>query len=108
LWERIKVTEPSASKNPAIYSNIITSGLIIIQQNILVNGRVIDITRLHRFTMKKRKPHKKHWYRQYLGECPACGRDKSYRERVYGDKPNDSKEIYIYLHPYECYDWCTG
>ena len=37
----------------------------------------------------------KYWYRQYVGECPVCGHNESYKERVYGEKPTDPKEIYI-------------
>jgi hypothetical protein len=39
---------------------------------------------------------KKYWYRMYFGECPLCGRSKSYRERVYGEKPEDPNERYVY------------
>jgi hypothetical protein len=54
---------------------------------------------------KKVKPH---WYRQYVGECPVCGSNKSYRERVYGRKPKDPKKVYIWLSDQETYDWCVG
>jgi hypothetical protein len=54
---------------------------------------------------KKRRPHKKHWYKRTITECPVCGRGKDYRERVYGEKPEDPKEIYKYeVH----YDWCNA
>jgi hypothetical protein len=49
---------------------------------------------------------KRYWYRQYLGECPVCGSDKSYRERVYGKKPKNNKKIYVFIPAYECYLWC--
>lgn len=49
---------------------------------------------------------KPHWYRIYIGECPVCGRDASYRERVYGEKPNDPRERYIWLPDYQTYDGC--
>ena len=26
----------------------------------------------------------KYWYKIHIGECPICGRDQSYRERIYG------------------------
>jgi hypothetical protein len=56
-------------------------------------------------TLKRRK-HRTHWYRQYVGECPVCGRDKSYRERVYGKPPKDPRKRYVQLSPTECYDHC--
>ena len=58
--------------------------------------------------MKRRKPIRKHWYIQYLGECPACGRDKSWRERVYGRKPKDERRRCVQLSQKECYDHCIG
>lgn len=51
---------------------------------------------------------KKHWYRVYLGECPVCGSDKSYRERVYGKRPAKSEDRYVLLKDTETFDWCTG
>ena len=47
-----------------------------------------------------------HWYKQYLGACPVCGSDKSYRERVYGEKPTKPEDCYEYMSDGECYDWC--
>lgn len=55
-----------------------------------------------------RKSHKKHWYKIYLGECPVCGRDKSSRERVYGERPEDPKDRYEYLPDTITYDNCMG
>jgi len=52
--------------------------------------------------MKKQKC----WYRQYMGECPVCGKDKSYKERVNGTKPKDSTKIYVQLSQAECFDNC--
>ena len=49
---------------------------------------------------------KKYWYRQYIGECPVCGRDHSFKERVYGEKPTNREEIYKYLSDQETYDHC--
>ena len=49
---------------------------------------------------------KKYWYRIYVGECPICGRDKSYRERVYGEKPKDTKNRYVWLKEQDTYDNC--
>lgn len=51
--------------------------------------------------MAKRRAH---WYRFNLGECPVCGRDQSYRERVYGRKPKDPKKRYVYLPQTACCD----
>lgn len=48
----------------------------------------------------------KHWYRQYIGECPICGHDASYKERVYGEKPSDDSEIYIMIPDNQTYDSC--
>jgi hypothetical protein len=57
---------------------------------------------------KKKKQQEKHWYRMYYGECPVCGRLDSYRERVYGEKPKDPKEIYKQVSDKDCYDYCVG
>jgi hypothetical protein len=54
---------------------------------------------------RKRRP-RKHWYRLYFGECPVCGRDKSYRERVYGKRPRRRKDRIIYLNQTTTYDGC--
>ena len=51
---------------------------------------------------------KQHWYRQYVGECPVCGRNAGWKERVYGEKPEDTTEIYIQLKDTETYDHCMG
>lgn len=48
----------------------------------------------------------KHWYKIYIGECPVCGRDKSFRVRVYGKKPPNPAKRYLYMTLQECYDWC--
>lgn len=48
----------------------------------------------------KQKPH---WYRMFVGECPVCGRDGSYRERVYGPKPeHDARYVDLSLHEGYC------
>lgn len=47
-----------------------------------------------------------YWYRYYIGECPLCGKDKSYKERVYGPKPKDRSKRYINLLDTETYDHC--
>jgi hypothetical protein len=51
---------------------------------------------------------KKYWYKIYIGECPVCGCDKSYRERVYGPKPKKREDRYVWLSDYETYDHCIG
>lgn len=50
---------------------------------------------------------KKYWYRFYWGECPVCGRDKSYKERVYGKKPKNHDKRHIQLSEFETYDHCV-
>jgi hypothetical protein len=52
------------------------------------------------------KPMPKHWYRMYIGECPCCGRDKSYRERVYGEPPADPRDRYVHLPDTQTFDGC--
>jgi hypothetical protein len=49
--------------------------------------------------MRKRK----YWYRFHIQECPVCGSDHSYKERVYGRKPGIAKR---YIHEGYYYDWC--
>jgi hypothetical protein len=49
---------------------------------------------------------RKFWMRIWIGECPLCGRDKGYRERVYGRKPKLWQNRYRYISPEHCYDWC--
>ena len=52
---------------------------------------------------RKKKPY---WYRHHIGECPVCGHDKSYRERVYGKKPKNPRRIWVHLPYTETYDYC--
>jgi hypothetical protein len=52
--------------------------------------------------------HRKHWYRIYVGECPVCGRDQGYRERVYGRKPKSAKCRIVYLPDSQTYDHCEN
>lgn len=59
-------------------------------------------------TQQKRRKHEPHWYRQYIGECPVCGRDKSYRERVYGKRPEKLEDRIVYLADSQTYDHCMG
>lgn len=51
---------------------------------------------------------KRYWYRQYVGECPGCGRNAGWKERVYGKKPKDFRKVYIQLTDAQCYDYCMG
>jgi hypothetical protein len=37
---------------------------------------------------------------------PVCGRDASYRERVYGEKPKEKEEIYKYIPDNQTYCGC--
>ena len=56
--------------------------------------------------MKRRKT-RKHWYRQYIGECPVCGRSVGWpRERVYGKKPK--RNIYVFVSDRQAYCGCVG
>ena len=47
-----------------------------------------------------------HWYRIHLGECPVCGSDQSYRERVYGERPEKNEDRYVYRPDSQTYDHC--
>ena len=47
-----------------------------------------------------------HWYRRYIGECPLCGRDAGYKERVYGKKPADPSKVWVHLSNHATYDGC--
>ena len=49
---------------------------------------------------------KSYWYKQFLGECPMCGRNRNRKERVMGKKPKDKEKIYIYLSEYDTYCGC--
>ncbi len=51
-----------------------------------------------------RRPHSSHWYRIYVCECPLCGHDFGHRERVYGEKPKDHRERYVYEQPRACWN----
>jgi hypothetical protein len=55
---------------------------------------------------KQRKPAPPHWYRMHVGECPVCGRDASYRERVYGKPPEKWQDRYHNLSYQQTYDHC--
>lgn len=55
---------------------------------------------------KPRKP-KKHWYKTFYGECPVCGRDCSYKVRMYGKKPKRIQSRYEPLPLSVCYCGCV-
>jgi len=48
----------------------------------------------------------KHWYRIFVGECPVCGRDSGYKERIYGKRPTDPLKRYVYLSDKATYCGC--
>lgn len=50
--------------------------------------------------------HKKHWYKIYDGECPVCGRDQSYRERMYTTRPKNRKNRMVYISYNASYCGC--
>jgi hypothetical protein len=55
----------------------------------------------------KRRRVKRHWYRRYIGECPVCGRNAGYRERVYGRPPRRNSPARVVRIPSaETYDQC--
>lgn len=51
---------------------------------------------------------KTHWYKHFVGECPVCGKDASYKIRVYGKKPKSWKQRIEYLSYNQTYDWCNS
>jgi hypothetical protein len=54
----------------------------------------------------RRKPAPPHWYQFFVGECPVCGRDASYRERVYGERPASPAARVVQLPHQQTYDQC--
>jgi hypothetical protein len=80
-----------------------TVGMLNCPENSRPEGSVR--VRVPRYPLMRKKPAK-HWYRQYIGECPVCGRDSSFKERVYGDKPKDMKEVYKQLPDTQTYCGC--
>lgn len=58
--------------------------------------------------MKKKKGNKKgtYYYIQYMGECPVCWKDASYKVRVYGKKPKDWDKTHVWLPDTQTYDHC--
>ena len=45
--------------------------------------------------MPKRRKRPPHWYRMISEECPVCGSEKHYRERVIGKRPKDLRKRYV-------------
>ncbi len=62
--------------------------------------------RMHRGLLTMKKTSRPHWYLQHIGECPGCGRDTSFRVRVYGQKPEDPEDRYVHLSNTQTYDQC--
>lgn len=54
----------------------------------------------------RKAPKVRYWYRRHVGECPVCGRDQSYRERVYGPKPKHPTLLVVQLTDFQSYDGC--
>ncbi len=53
--------------------------------------------------------NKTYWYRFFWGACPVCGREQSYKERVYNEeKPTDWNERHFTLSDFETYDYCMN
>jgi len=52
----------------------------------------------------------KYWYKITHVECPMCGHCTVVKERVYGEKPKDSKEVYFFEQDTACanYDIYMG
>lgn len=48
-----------------------------------------------------------YWYKFYVGECPVCGRDCSFKERQYTPKPDKWEDRYEYLSESFCYCGCV-
>lgn len=53
--------------------------------------------------MKKSQKGSRYYYKIIMTECVLCGRGKTIRERVYGEKPKDLREVYNY-EQYVCGD----
>jgi hypothetical protein len=55
----------------------------------------------------RRMGAKPHWYKFYFGECPVCGKDKSYKQRMYSKKPKDPTKRYVHMPYNQTYDGCN-
>jgi hypothetical protein len=49
---------------------------------------------------------KRYWYRIHVGECPVCGRNRTFRERVYGEPPRERSQRHVYLPDCQTYCGC--
>lgn len=49
---------------------------------------------------------RRHWYKTWVGECPVCGRDATYRVRVYGKRPKAHALRYVQQPEAETYCGC--
>jgi hypothetical protein len=52
-----------------------------------------------------KKPRRARWYMQYIGECPVCGSDKSWKEARY-TRPPAKRKRYEYLPDTHTFDGC--
>jgi len=51
----------------------------------------------------------KYWYKYFIGECPVCGRNKSYKIRVVDQpRPKNKEDRYVFLSQMETYDYCIN
>jgi hypothetical protein len=48
----------------------------------------------------------RHWYKMFVGGCPVCGKDQSYRVRIYGKRPEKIEDRYVQLSYADTYDNC--
>lgn len=46
--------------------------------------------------LKSKAKGKGCWYKITIEECAACGKSKSYRERMYVERPDEPIECYVY------------
>jgi hypothetical protein len=56
--------------------------------------------------MKVTRKKRTYWYRFYHGNCPVCGTNHGYRERVYGRRPKSIQKRHIELTDFETFDHC--
>jgi len=49
----------------------------------------------------------KKWFKFYVGNCPVCFADKSYKVlQKNTPKPKERSKRFVYLTDTETYDWC--
>jgi hypothetical protein len=51
-------------------------------------------------------PRQSYWWRYHIGECPPCGRDQSYRERMTTPRPERREDRYVCMSSSEAYCGC--